>query len=1019
MSVVFKRVFLLLILFSCWEASAQKSIERGYPFIVNYTHKDFHASSMNYGVSRDSKGLFYAANEDGVLIYDGYHWELIPIADNKPVYWVEVGADDLAYVGSTSEFGYLSVKNGHFEYVSLLNQIDEKFYDFESVWEVSSNSEKVVFRSRKYLFVKNELGISVIQSKGKGFDVAYSVNDDIYAREVGIGLGLVKDSSLQLVPGGDYFANIKLNMFLPYPDNGLLIASRHKGLFILRDGRVSLLKTAVDSLFESKKIYHGCVTQNGHYAFALLNAGVAIIDSDGALVSYFDHKMGLPNNQTLAVAALDSVYLWLSTGKGLSKIRYDSPLTYFDNKLGLKDWVTDIKRFADEIFVSTYYGLFKLTLNSQGQIRAVQANRQQIQEVHALGQVGDKYLVGSQSGIFQLSEQGLSRLVKRQEVLGMKVSEDESKIYVSINEGHFGVYTKTTVGYELTILDDFTASIKTILDFDDHVVLVTNFGQLHIIEIIQEDSGMTLLKKHSYELGNFDAIKSNDEIMVFTPEGSSLITLEGRVHANKKMPFFENVERIDKALATEDDHIWVCYENEQRINYCEQIYLHKDSLKSCNYKFKTDYRIASIYSEKQGISWFGGAGGMVRYDSKIANQKSLNQEFKCLLSRAVFQEDSVLFNWVKDDEDYVFDEENVALSFSCYTNQVSQKEETVFQYKLEGDDSEWSNWTEDPVKVFTHLNHGDYTFKARAKNASNIISDIAEFSFTIKTPFYKSIYAWGLYVTALIGLIYLIVVSRLYAVKVANRTLEEKVKYRTREVEQQKEVLDQTNRTKDQLFSIIGHDLRSPLNSLQSLTELIHYYREEKNKEKVDEMLGVMTMNVKNLRNLLDNLLAWTLNQSGRFSLRSSAIEIRPLFEEVMNVLQDAAKSKNISFSLNIEVSATYIGDRNSLSVIIRNLLSNAIKFTEEGGKILIHASASLEGLEFEIQDTGIGVSPNKINDIFDLSHSSYGTAMEKGTGLGLTLVKEFVDMNSGRIYVESELGVGTKFSVFLPKLNK
>ena len=229
--------------------------------------------------------------------------------------------------------------------------------------------------------------------------------------------------------------------------------------------------------------------------------------------------------------------------------------------------------------------------------------------------------------------------------------------------------------------------------------------------------------------------------------------------------------------------------------------------------------------------------------------------------------------------------------------------------------------------------------------------------------------------------------------------------------------MDQANKTKDQLFSIIGHDLRSPLNSLQSLTELIQYYRNEQNPEKVDEMMNAMTHSVKSLRNLLDNLLTWTLNQSGNLNLRSSAIEIRLLFEEIVNILQDNAHKKNIKIELQVDVSATFIGDRNSVSVIVRNLISNAIKFTEEGGDIKIDATSSVSGLEFSITDNGIGIEPDKLDHIYDLNHSSYGTAQEKGTGLGLALVRDFIHLNHGSIAVNSELGEGAKFSVFLPKM--
>ena len=176
------KVLLAVLAFAFFKIHAQSTDEKGFPFVTNYTHTDFHASSANLGVVRDSQGLFYAANQDGVLVYDGYQWELIPIEKNKPVYWVEIGADGVIYVASSSEFGYLSSKNGCLKYTSLLDKVDAQYHDFEVVWEIAKTTKSVVFRSKKYLFVKSGDKIEVIKTK-TGFDVAFTTNDTVYTRE--------------------------------------------------------------------------------------------------------------------------------------------------------------------------------------------------------------------------------------------------------------------------------------------------------------------------------------------------------------------------------------------------------------------------------------------------------------------------------------------------------------------------------------------------------------------------------------------------------------------------------------------------------------------------------------------------------------------------------------------------------------------------------------------------------------------------------------------------------------------
>ncbi|MFY0624999.1 MAG: hypothetical protein JXR07_01810 [Reichenbachiella sp.] len=1008
------KAVLILLAFVSFKLQAQTPSEKGFPFITNYTHKDFHANSMNYMVARDSIGVQYIANEDGVLVFDGFKWDLVTINKNKPVYFVEVGSDGVVYIGSSNEFGYLSNKNGRLTYVSLLDKIDPKYHDFEVVWEVQKTSNTVVFRSRKYLFVKRGDSVDAIASPEGGFDVAYTINDTVYVREKDIGLCQVIGNEVKVLPGGEYFSNIKLNMYLPYPNGKIMVASRKQGIYIYDHGKVQPLKTEGDSIFYNFSIYHGCVTPNGNYAFASLNSGLVVIDSRGKLLDFFDDKAGLPSNQILSVSALSDKNLWMATGKGISNVQYNSPLTYFDHNLGLRDWVTDVIRVNGILYVSTMYGLYQIDPKETLKFKAKQIHRNNLQAVLSLDLLNNQLLIGAQAGIRSLENNKLTAFEIIKETHKIKVSEDRETIFASVGEDHFGVYYKTKNEYKLTVLDDFIEPIKKIVEFENHLALITNYGNLVILQMSYSGNELSITKKHTYELGSFNGIKYNNELLIFTPKESMLITMEGRIHSKKDLSFMEEIVRINEVSLTADNHIWVCFENEHRINYCEQIFEKNEVFKSCDYKFKTDFRVNNIYSEDRGISWFGGAGGLIRFDSKLSN-KNLNENFLCSISELVYNEDSVLFRLTPPKDKIEFGSENITLEFNSFTNDLSVQGETFFQYRLLGERSDWSGWTMNSQKKYENLEHGKYVFQVRAKNSSNTVSEVAEFDFIVLTPFYKSYIAYVLYIAVFFFSIYLFIIWRMNSIKRANRKLEIKVRERTLEVENKKEILDQANKTKNQLFSIIGHDLRSPLNSLQSITELIQFYRKEKNLDKVEEMVNAMTGSVKGLRTLLDNLLSWTLNQSGNLTLNASTIEIQPLFKEVVGFLQENATKKKIKIELKVKANTTFIGDRNSLAIIVRNLLSNAIKFTEEEGKILIEVSPTTSGLEFSVKDNGVGIERDKLDSIYELSNTTYGTSHEKGTGIGLTLVRDFVNLNKGTIAVSSELGEGAKFSVFLP----
>ncbi len=1006
------QVLTLIFFFSFLLASAQPGGEKTYPFVRNYSHADFRASSMNYGVVRDSLGIMYIANEDGVLVYDGYHWELVPIAENKPVYWVEVGYDGVPYVGSSGEFGYLVPEHGQLRYVSLLDRIDTAYHDFEVVWEIGKTSRQLGFRSKKYLFVLENDSITVVPKKNRGFDVLYPVRDVFLVRERGIGLCQWVGDSLALIPGGEFFADMKLNIYLPYGKDEVLVGTRKNGLFICGDGRVRPFVTEADTIFLRGNIYHGSVTLDGNYALASSTSGVAVVDPQGKLLRFLGPDSGLPDNQYLSVAALDEENLWMATGRGVSKVAVNSPLTHVDYNFGLKDMVKDIIRYKDNLYLATLYGLFQLTEEGIRQV-----NEKDYQEISSLDLLGDRLLIGAQSRLISYNGKAFKPLADSRETREIKVSEDQTKIFAAIGEGHFGVYYKKNKSYELTTLEGFVEPVSKILEFDDHIVLSTTYGNLFIVKMTQENQGLQLNITHSYRLGSFDMTKIDGELLVFKPDECFKVNMEGRIYHRTDHDFGQGLKRINKISEVKDGKLWVCYENDQRINYCEYIGIANGEIQSRDFKFKTDFRIATILADGSEITWFGGAGGLLKYDLGQA-EKLTKTGFECHIKRVVWNGDSVVHSIYEPIERLSLDYENSSLSFELLTNQAAQSHEVQFQYWMEGMEERWSDWTTEPLRNYDHMHHGSYTFHVRAKNGFNQICEETTFEFDIEAPFYKSPVAIGGYFILFLGLVYAAFVWGMASVDAARKKLEEKVRERTAEVEDQKEVLNQANKTKDQLFSIIGHDLRSPLNSLHSLTELIQHYQQEMNPEKVDELIKTMSDSVDNLRNLLDNLLSWTLTQSGNLELRAIAIELKPFLENIVKMLSDSAKKKEITIELEVEVKATFIGDKNTLAVIVRNLLSNAIKFTRPQGVIRIKAFANIVGLELSVEDNGVGISNDRLEDVFELSHSSYGTAYEKGTGIGLSLVRDFVHMHNGEIKVESKLDLGSKFSFFLPKLD-
>jgi signal transduction histidine kinase len=239
-------------------------------------------------------------------------------------------------------------------------------------------------------------------------------------------------------------------------------------------------------------------------------------------------------------------------------------------------------------------------------------------------------------------------------------------------------------------------------------------------------------------------------------------------------------------------------------------------------------------------------------------------------------------------------------------------------------------------------------------------------------------------------------------------------------VKMQNEQLQDLNATKDKFFSIIGHDLKGPLNSLTSFSGLLINHVESLSRAEIQMLAKDFDKSLKNLYALLNNLLEWSRSQTGNIEFTPETFDIGSLLKENRDLLLAQAQNKKIGFLEEMNGRVAVKAHRHSLNTVVRNLVSNSIKFTPEGGVIKLGIKQNRRDVLVSVADTGVGMSPDVISKLFrlDAKHTTKGTANEKGTGLGLILCKDFVEKNGGKLWVESEEGRGSVFYFTVPLAN-
>jgi signal transduction histidine kinase len=237
------------------------------------------------------------------------------------------------------------------------------------------------------------------------------------------------------------------------------------------------------------------------------------------------------------------------------------------------------------------------------------------------------------------------------------------------------------------------------------------------------------------------------------------------------------------------------------------------------------------------------------------------------------------------------------------------------------------------------------------------------------------------------------------------------------QIETQAESLKALNKTKDQLFGIIAHDLRGPVSGFQALGKIFSHHLKKGNTDTLLRLSDRVEKQSLQLKNQLDNLLHWSLQQQGNYSPQPERILIATLGKEVLALYEENAKAKGNSLKIAIDDDLVAFVDKNGLRIILNNLVHNAIKFTEMGA-IYLRAYDDDERLTIEVEDSGKGMTKAQLNTFNEQKNilSQKGTAGESGTGLGLSLVQALVTRLGGSMKIERMLGKGTRVRLFLPK---
>ncbi len=807
--------------------------EIGYPFIRNYTSKEYNSSPQIWAITQDSKGVLYFGVGEGILEFDGVKWRAMQMPNKAATRCLAIDAKDRIFVGGIDELGYLETdKQGKKEFVSLKGLISQKDFKFSNVWHCKIWHEKVYFLTSEAIFEYSEFPNPYIKTyyarKGNQLSGLAVYGGKAYAYESNRGLVCTGKDSLDLV--SDFYKDKLFWIALPFQSDSLLIIPNQINqpyIYNLANANSTMLSIRDTNFMLDNGIYTAALLPKQQIALGSFNKGLSILSKEGKKLQNINENNLLQNNTVFTIYHSPKQHLWLGLGNGISRTESNTALTYWDKKSGLNGTVTDILRFENRLYIATTNAVYYLENGQVQEIKGIMPGQcWDLLEYNISNSSEKVLLVGTQSGIYQIKGQKASLIYGGGHALKLASSTNNPNRLFSTDNTYFisllyqkGSWIKEGVWENIT--ENEIYEIQE--DAKGELWLGTiNAG---VIRIKPDYEHITKPKKVSYYTEK-DGLPSLRMIYPYKIKNKLVFATEKGLYCyNSKTDRFEPYCGIDKRLCQQD--ILEIYENKEggiwtlpfKNNNHNISYLKPNNKGIYEYIYKPFRRMPEMemecfYEDADGVAWFGSSEGLFRYDQK-EDSKNYEQDFYTLIRKVTDGRDSVI-SYGSDISQQALDYNNNSLKFEFAAPFFDAENKTVYSYQLVGFEKDWSNWSSDTYATYTNLNEGSYTFQVKAKNIYDKESKISIYQLSVLPPYYRTWWAYLLYSIFSFLLMLLIVRLNSRRLEKEKNRLEGTIKERTQEIIEKGKALEFAN-----------HEIKSRNEALQLVYEEIQVSNEE------------------------------------------------------------------------------------------------------------------------------------------------------------------------------------------------
>ncbi|MDJ0657595.1 MAG: ATP-binding protein [Xanthomonadales bacterium] len=1013
------------------EGSTDSVIPQGKPLLRSWSMEEYRGNSQNWDIAQGPDGLVYVGNGSSLLVFDGAGWRNIKTRNDGRVRDLEIDAQGRVWVASPGDFGYFQRdKRGALSYRSLSEEMPAAERGFGETRHVLFVGDDVYFNTVDRVYRWDGKQITTMDRWDGPFSIALVISDRYYMMSKGRLYDLTglppeppEPESRWRWPDGS-----KTTFFVPLADGRMVMGTYDDGLYLLGDGPAERFND--DPSLRDAWPYRGMALGDGSILVSTINDGVFRIGADGEMLDWINRDAGLAQNTTTGMAIDHQGGLWLAQDAAIARVDLLDSLRVYDADLNVNA-VRAIVEYQGELLTGGISGLNLLQRGDGAVGQAVSLNAP-IQEVFGLATTPEGLLVSGHNGV-QLMQVDIAGRTTTGELLlshsygyDLTASRFRNAYFVELDAG-MGVLINNGDGWRGQQVEGLTERIGPLAESDDGTVWVgSGYGRFHHLgwEGDQLRLLQTLDGDNGVPEGNAHVFRVAGRLVFGTTRGGFRLSESGDsiepdpLFGNEQLGTAKDVFRLEEAVPGQVlgviggvSDIW-----RAAVSSNGALEWQGPLLKNLN-TGTTDF-----FTLARNQLWLSRLPELVRIEldelqdlpaapSQVhVRQMGYTDTGDILLAGSGPSSVAGLLPYRRD-----------ALRFQYAMASYQQPDRNEYRVRLVGLEDEFSPWSRETRRDYTNLPGGDYSFLVEARDVAGQVSRSAPLTFSVQPPAYLSNAALAAYLAGALLLLWLagwLGQRRRQAVLLARQQeLETEVATRTREVRRQARELKALNESQSRFFANVSHEFRTPLTLARGPLEELASGRAGALPDAAVQHVAMALRNTQTLQGLIGQILDMKRLEAGEMPVSITRDNLSPLIREGVLAFVNQAEKQQVRLNTDgiaDTVEADY--DPGHMRQVIRNLVSNAMKFSPPDTEIRIELRERDGQVELVVQDQGPGIAADDLPRIFERYYQGDQThASAPGTGIGLSLVKDLVELHQGEVSATSEPGHGACFTIRFP----